>query len=72
LAHHGRPNAGAEAGTQRTHLILETKGFDPLTDVKAAAARRWVDAVNTDGSYGRWRYEIARKVAEVDAILGRR
>jgi type III restriction enzyme len=24
------------------HLILETKGYDPLEDVKRAAAERWV------------------------------
>ena len=28
------------------HLILETKGYDPLEEVKKAAAERWVDAVN--------------------------
>lgn len=54
---------------QRTHLILETKGWDPLAEVKIAAANRWVAAVNADGSFGVWRYEIARKVDEVRAIL---
>lgn len=34
------------------HLVLETKGFDPLGDVKCAAADRWVAAVNADGIYG--------------------
>ncbi|MFQ5946390.1 MAG: BPTD_3080 family restriction endonuclease [Anaerolineae bacterium] len=37
-------------------LILETKGYDPLASVKEAGARRWVAAVNADGSYGRWAY----------------
>ena len=54
---------------QKTHLILETKGWDPLAEVKIAAANRWVAAVNADGSFGVWRYEIARKVDEVKAIL---
>ena len=42
-----------------TTIILETKGFDPLAEVKASAAARWVSAVNAEGSYGcgdmRWR-----------------
>ena len=51
------------------HLILETKGFDPLEDVKRAAAERWVAAVNADGSYGRWRYALAKKTTEVNKIV---
>jgi type III restriction enzyme len=51
------------------HLVLETKGFDPLEEVKVAAARRWVAAVNADGSYGSWAYAITKRVADVDAAL---
>jgi len=51
------------------YVILETKGFDPLEEVKTAAAKRWVAAVNADGSYGRWRYEIAKRVADIPALL---
>jgi type III restriction enzyme len=51
------------------HLILETKGFDELEEVKAAAADRWVAAVNAEGSYGFWAYRIARKPTEVSAVL---
>jgi len=51
------------------HLILETKGFDPLEEVKVGAARRWVAAVNADGSYGRWRYEIAKRISDIAALL---
>lgn len=51
------------------HLIIETKGFDELAEVKRAAAERWVAAVNADGTFGTWRYAMARKVAEVRAIL---
>jgi type III restriction enzyme len=47
-----------------SHLILETKGFDPIEEVKAQAARRWVDAVNAEGSYEHWQYAIARKPGE--------
>src|SRR5262249_29593294 len=50
-------------------LVLETKGFDPLEEVKVAAARRWVAAVNADRSYGHWAYEIAKRVADVAAAV---
>jgi type III restriction enzyme len=52
------------------HLILETKGFDPLADIKTQAAQRWVAAVNADGTYGVWRYAVARKPEEVRGSLG--
>jgi type III restriction enzyme len=52
-----------------THLILETKGFDPLEDVKRAAAERWVAAVNADRSYGQWRYGLAKRPTDVEQIL---
>jgi type III restriction enzyme len=47
------------------HLILETKGFDPLEEVKKAAATRWVNAVNAEGSWGKWHYGIVRKPTDV-------
>ena len=61
-----RPNGN---GSRPEHLILETKGHDPLADVKGAAAERWVGAVNADGRYGKWRFEMARKVADVSGLL---
>jgi type III restriction enzyme len=51
--------------TPAKHLILETKGFDDLADVKSQAARRWINAVNADGEYGLWMYAVARKPEEV-------
>lgn len=51
------------------HLILETKGFDELADVKSNAAERWVAAVNADGQFGTWRYSLARRISDVAAIL---
>lgn len=51
------------------YLIVETKGFDELAEVKAGAAERWVAAVNADGQSGVWRYAQARSVAKVRAIL---
>jgi type III restriction enzyme len=53
------------------YLILETKGYDELHEVKKQAALRWVRAVNAENSYGTWGYtmafqpgEIAKQVAE--------
>jgi type III restriction enzyme len=40
------------------YFILETKGYDPLKDVKKAAAERWINAVNADGKYGNWQYAM--------------
>ncbi|HVL67060.1 MAG TPA: hypothetical protein VM364_07335 [Vicinamibacterales bacterium] len=51
------------------HLILETKGYDPLRDVKQAAAERWVAAVNADAKYGRWAFALASSVEQVRLIL---
>ena len=31
------------------------------SEVKKAAAERWVDAVNADGTYGRWAYTLVKK-----------
>jgi type III restriction enzyme len=53
------------------HLILETKGFDPLEEKKRAAAERWVAAVNADGNYGSWDYALAKKPLEVPELLQR-
>jgi type III restriction enzyme len=58
-------------GDPTVHLILETKGFDPLAEIKTQAAQRWVAAVNADGSYGTWRYAVARRVEEVRNELER-
>jgi hypothetical protein len=48
---------------------LEVKGFDPLEEVKRAAAERWVSAVNADGSYGEWRYRMVKKVTDIDSAI---
>jgi type III restriction enzyme len=58
-------------GPSQRYLILETKGYDPLEDVKTQAATRWVNAVNADGSYGKWAYEIVHKPEEIPARLDR-
>lgn len=51
------------------HLILETKGFDPLEGVKRAAAERWVAAVNADRSYGSWKYALAKHPTEITQLI---
>jgi type III restriction enzyme len=56
-------------GDAPKYLILETKGYDPLEDVKRAAAERWVAAVNADGTYGMWKYALAHKPTEVIQII---
>lgn len=52
-----------------THLILETKGFDPLAEIKTQAAERWVNAVNADGTAGTWAYAVCKRPDEVDAKI---
>jgi type III restriction enzyme len=51
-------------------LIIEVKGRpDPHEQVKAAAARRWVAAVNAEGSFGQWSYTVLRDPRETGAML---
>jgi type III restriction enzyme len=50
-------------------LILETKGYDPLMDVKRAAAERWCRAVNADGKCGTWHYLLTTNIHDVPQIL---
>jgi type III restriction enzyme len=51
------------------HLVLETKGHDDLEQIKAQAAERWISAVNADGSYGEWRYLVARDMNAIPEML---
>jgi type III restriction enzyme len=48
---------------------LETKGYDPLAEIKTQAAERWVAAVNADGRYGRWVFRMVRKIEDVRQFL---
>ena len=56
--------------TNGVTLILETKGHDELEGVKKQAAERWVRAVNAEGSYGEWRYELVHNVNDIPALIG--
>lgn len=51
------------------YLVLETKGFDPLAEVKAAAAHRWAAAVTADGRFGYWSFAMARSIPDVSYLL---
>jgi type III restriction enzyme len=50
-------------------LILEVKGYDPLKDVKQAAANRWTNAVNADGRFGVWMFRMAEQTAAIPRLL---
>ncbi len=58
-------------------LILETKGYDPLKEIKRQAAERWVGSVNADvveekgARFGTWAYAMAQSLSEVTAVLNR-
>jgi type III restriction enzyme len=51
------------------YLILETKGYDPLKNVKGAAAHRWCAAVNALGGFGRWSFALADGAERIRGIL---
>ncbi len=53
------------------HLVLETKGYDDLAEVKAGSAERWIAAVNADRQFGAWQYAMVRSVADVTGALDR-
>ena len=56
-------------GKPALQLILETKGYDPVADIKRAAAERWVAAVNADGSFGQWAYRMVRSPLEIPEVF---
>jgi type III restriction enzyme len=57
------------AGDAPLALILEIKGYDPLADTKAAAAQRWVAAVNAGVGRVSWAYALVRDPAAIPRIL---
>lgn len=61
-----KQRSGMEAaGIGPRHLVLETKGFDTLKDIKRAAAERWCAAMNAHGEFGSWTYRIVEEPADV-------
>ena len=59
------------AGEPARYLILETKGYDPLREIKAQAAYRWVRAVNAAGRFGHWTYAMVTDIAQVSTAVAR-
>ena len=56
---------------EERYLILETKGYDPLKEVKKSAAERWVAAVNADGGHGQWQYRMVSGADEIDEAINK-
>jgi type III restriction enzyme len=54
---------------QERYLLLETKGYDPLKDIKKAAAERWCAAVNAHGGFGKWTYRVIDRPEKVSDVL---
>lgn len=53
-------------------LIVETKGQDTEQDrVKRQYLDEWVNAVNTHGGFGRWRWDVARQPGQIRDMLAR-
>jgi type III restriction enzyme len=56
-------------GDTQRFLILETKGYDELAEIKTQAATRWTDAVNAAGTFGSWQFRMVRAIGEVGTVL---
>ena len=56
-------------GAEEQFLLLETKGFDPLKEVKQAAAERWCAAVNAHGGFGTWLYRMVDRPEKVSGTV---
>jgi type III restriction enzyme len=56
-------------GVAERYLLLETKGFDPLKELKTAAAERWCAAVNAHGGFGAWEYHVVDRPERVVATV---
>lgn len=51
-------------------LIVEIKGqYDDDADLKAKAARRWVQAVNQAGEFGCWEYVVVDDPSRLGLLL---
>ena len=56
-------------GEPARYVILETKGYDELKEIKSQAAQRWVDAVNADEGFRHWQYVLVERVTDVEALI---
>lgn len=57
--------------TDGLKLLIEIKGQPGDANLKKAAAERWCRAVNNDGRFGRWGYELCYGAHELQAVLDR-
>jgi type III restriction enzyme len=58
-------------GREDFFIIVETKGYDPLKEVKQQAALRWTSAVNSDGTFGHWAYTIVSRPEDIPQAIER-
>ena len=53
-------------------LVLETKGEETEKDeAKYVYMKEWIDAVNEDGRFGRWMFEVSRSPSDVKDLLAK-
>lgn len=56
--------------TDNRHIILEVKGQKTDQDeAKWVAAREWVEAVNADGNFGKWKFAVLDKPKELFEVV---
>ena len=57
--------------TNGTMLVLEVKGQDTLqNEAKRKSLDEWVQAMNGQGGFGRWAWEVSRDPSDIAQILG--
>ena len=53
-------------------LVLEVKGIDDEKNrTKRAALKEWIDAVNSDGRFGKWEYDVSFRPSDIKDIIKR-
>jgi type III restriction enzyme len=53
-------------------LVLEVKGIDDEKNrTKRAALKEWIDAVNSDGRFGRWESDVSFRPSDIKDIIKR-
>jgi len=52
------------------YLVLETKGQDTARDkTKRAFLNEWVEAANSHGGFGRWKWAVSKNPADLEKII---
>ncbi len=66
-----RPDFLVRLTSERT-LVLETKGKQTDQDcAKHLYMREWIEAVNEDGRFGHWTFEVSRTPSDIKDIIAR-